>query len=324
MFARLRARIHLRYNRRPMRRVLVVLALLIGCDRTAPASSVGARPPPSSSAPLPVSQPPQAAPAIAGGVPCGELGCAQFDSPREAFLAAIAGDPAVVAIGEAHAPKGATATSAAKRFTEDLLPALAGRASDLLVELMMPPKGCADAAAEVRQKQAPATSQQAPTNQNEYVAMGDRAHALGVVPDMLRPSCADMDGVNHAGPDAIEASLEMIARLSVAQASRLIDRDARSDADRAKAVVVYGGILHNDLDPTPERAKWTYAPALDAKAAGRLVAVDLVVPEFIVDDETWRSFAWFSKYDRARLGGKTTLFRVSAKSFVLVFPETRQ
>jgi hypothetical protein len=228
----------------------------------------------------------------------------------------------VVALGEAHAPRGATAPSAARRFTDDLLPLLAGRASDLLVELMMPPGGCADAAAEVREKQAPATSQQAPTNQNEYLAMGERARALGIVPDMLRPSCADLDAVRDAGEGAVEASLEMIARLSTVQAERLLDRDARSDADRAKAVVVYGGMLHNDLEPPPERAKWSYAPALDAKTGGEIVAVDLVVPEFMVDDATWRAFPWFSRYDRARLGAKTTLFRLADRSFVLVFPET--
>jgi hypothetical protein len=305
-----------------MRRILAVVMLLAACDHPA---SVTPQPVASASA-ASREAPPAATSAvapIAGGVPCGDLGCAQFDSPREAFLAAIAGDPAVVAIGEAHAPKGATVTSAAKRFTEDLLPGLGGRASDVLVELMMPPKGCADAAAEVRKKQAPATTQQAPTNQNEYVVLGERARAMGIVPDMLRPSCADMDGVNHAGDRAIEASLEMIARLSAEQAGKLIDRNARSDADRAKAVVVYGGMLHNDLDPPPERASWSYARALDAKAAGRFVAVDLVVPEFIVDDDTWRSFPWFAHYDRAKLGGKTTLFRVGDKSFVLVFPETR-
>ena len=247
----------------------------------------------------------------------------QFDAPRDAFLAAITGDARVVAIGEAHAPKGAVATSAAKRFTEDFLPLLVGRASDVLVEAMMPPSGCADAAAEVRQKQAPATSQQAPNDQNEYLAMGERARTMGIWPDLLRPSCADMDAVRAAGDGAIEASLEMIARLSIAQAGKLVDRDARSDADREKAVVVYGGMLHNDLEPPPERAKWSYAPALDAKTGGKLVAVDLVVPEFIVDDATWRTFPWFSHYDRARLGAKTTLFRTGPKSFVLVFPEAR-
>ena len=51
--------------------------------------------------------------------------------------------------------------------------------------------------------------------------------------------------------------------------------------------------------------------------------MDLVVPEFIVDDATWRTLPWFSHYDRARLGAKTTLFRRGRKSFVLVFPETR-
>jgi hypothetical protein len=258
----------------------------------------------------------------AASTPCGELGCVQFGSAREAFLAAVAGDAQVIAIGEAHAQKDATVPSAARRFTEELLPLLAGRVSDLIVELMMPPSGCADAAAEVKKKQAPATSKQAPTDQSEYVAMGGAARALGIVPDVLRPTCADMDVVNRAGDDAIDASLAMIARLSVTQAGRLLDRDERSDADRGKAVVVYGGLLHNDLMPPRERAKWTYAPALDARTGGKLIAVDLIVPEFIADDATWRALPWVSHYDRARLGRKATLFRPSAKNFVLVFPET--
>ena len=53
------------------------------------------------------------------------------------------------------------------------------------------------------------------------------------------------------------------------------------------------------------------------------MAIDLVVPEFIVDDATWRTFPWVSRYDRARLGGKTTLFRTGPRSFVLVFAATR-
>jgi hypothetical protein len=257
-----------------------------------------------------------------GGVRCGDLGCAQYDTPRDAFLAALASDPAVLGIGEAHAPKGATVPSAAKRFADDLLPALAGRASDLVVELMMPPTGCADAAAEVRRSQAPATSRQAETNQNEYLAMGERARALGVVPDMLRPTCADLDAVRRAGDDAIGASLEMIARLSASQVRHLVDRDARSDADRGKAVVVYGGMLHNDLAPPKENARWSYALDVDAYVHGRFTAIDLVVPEYIGDDEAWRAFSWWPHYDRARLGAKTTMFRTGERSFVIVFPES--
>lgn len=300
-----------------MRRAWVLLFAVFACNRHPPPPTGGA----SAGAGVPSDRP--AATAVPGAIPCGELGCLQFVTPREAFRVAITRDARVIAIGEAHAPKGATATSAAKRFTDELLPLLRGRASDLLVELMMPPTGCADAAADVREKQAPATSQQAPANQNEYVAMGERAKTMGIVPDMLRPSCADLDGVRDAGSGAIEASLAMIARLTTEQAGKLVDRDARVVADREKVVVVYGGMLHNDLDPPPERAAWSYAPALDAKTGGKVVTVDLVVPEFIVDDATWRAFPWFSHYDRARLGAKTTLFRLSEKSFVLVFPETR-
>jgi hypothetical protein len=302
-----------------MRRLILLPLLALACDRQPPAPTPASAAPTALASVEPAPQPN----AAANGAPCGPLECLQFDSPRDAFLAVLKNDPLVLGVGEAHAPKGATAPSSAKRFTEEMLPLLAGRASDLLLELMMPPAGCTDAAAEVRKKQEPVTSQHAETDQSEYVTMGDRARGLGIVPDMLRPSCTDMDAVRRAGDNVIETSLELIARLCGAQAARLAGRDALSDADRGKTVVVYGGMLHNDLTPPPERAGWSYAPALDARVGGRFVALDLVVPEFIVDDDTWRSFPWYAQYDRARLGGKTTLFRTAERKYVLVFPETR-
>jgi hypothetical protein len=311
-----------------MRRASLVILVFAACDRTgtrapAPPAPAGATVAAAASiaAPTPVAD---AASFSPRGEPCGALGCTQYDSASDAFLQAIDGEALVLGVGEAHAPKGAKADSAAKRFAQELLPRLAGRASDLLVELMMPPAGCSDAAAEVREKQAPATSRQAETNQNEYVAMGDRARTLGIVPDVLRPSCADLDGVRRAGDDAITASLQLIARLSIAQGERLVDRDARSDADRGKMVVLYGGMLHNDLAPRGENARWSYAPELASHVGGRFVAVDLVVPEYIGDDDTWRAFAWWPHYDRGRLGRRTTLFHTGDRSYVLVFPETQR
>lgn len=295
-------------------RALLLAVLLVACERRVAPTSTSTTTAPGSATP-----PSSAAPASA----CGDMPCTQHDSPREAFLEAMRADPAVLAVGEAHAQKGSTVPSAAKRFTEEILPALAGRASDLLVELMMPPTGCNAATSEVKKKQEPATTQQAPTNQNEYVIMGDRARALGIVPDLLRPTCGDMDAVRDAGDDAIDASLRLIARLCETQAGRLVDRDAHSDADRAKAVIVYGGMLHNDLAPPPDRAAWSYAPALDAKVGGRLVSIDLIVPEFITDDDTWKSLPWVARYDRAKLGSKVTLIKTADRSYVLVFAETK-
>jgi hypothetical protein len=290
-----------------VRRLLaVVLVAGFGCDRAGPPRPANAD---------------AGAPTTPVG-PCGPMECAQYDSPRAALARVVASGPLVLAVGEAHAPLGASVDAAAKRFATDLLPAIAPRASDLVVELMMPPRGCADAAEEVRQKQSVVTSRQAATDQDDYVAMGERARALGVVPDVLRPSCADMDRVRAAGDDAIEASLDLIARLSREQAARLVARAARSDADAGKMVVVYGGLLHNDLAPTGGAARWSYAPALDAEVGGRLVSLDLIVPEFIGDDASWTALPWRAHYDPARLGGRTTLFRTGDRSFVLVFPRS--
>ena len=109
-------------------------------------------------------------------------------------------------------------------FKDTLLPLLAGRASDLLVELMMPPKGCAKQTETMKSVQKPVVTQQAETNQNEYVLLGDAARKLGIVPDLLRPSCDDLAAINDAGDDAIDQSLQTIARLTSAQASKMLER----------------------------------------------------------------------------------------------------
>lgn len=264
------------------------------------------------------------------GTPCGALGCTQYASAEEAFLDVIAQSPQVLAVGEAHAPRNATdgggakVPSAARRFTEDLLPLLAGRASDLLLESMLAPTGCVAAANEARSKERVVRSEQAPTNQSEYIAMGERARDFGLVPDMLRPDCADIDAMRgvDAG-DAIGATLEIIARLTESQAKALVKRDARSDADRGKMVVIYGGALHNDLAPRAGAARWSYAGALSAYVQGSFVALDLIVPEFIRDDETWRSLPWWPAYQPDRLGNGSALFKTGDRSFVLVFARTQ-
>ncbi|HSQ65585.1 MAG TPA: hypothetical protein VLM85_20335 [Polyangiaceae bacterium] len=275
---------------------------------------------------------------VLGGTSCGAVGgveCATFDRAEDAFLAVLKEDPAVLAIGEAHAQRGATVASSAKRFADTLLPLLAGRASDLLVELMMPPTGCVKQAEAMRSAQKPVTTQQAAGNQNEYLAMGEAARKLGIVPDLLRPSCQDLAAVEDAGADAIDVSLATIARLTTAQAEKMIDRDRanvagssrrpeRSEGPVAnenakKMVVTYGGALHNDTAPPPERAGWAFGPALSKYVGGRYVELDLYVPEFIEDTDTWRALPFYAAYQKAKSAGKPTLFRVASKSYVLVF-----
>lgn len=265
---------------------------------------------------------PDAGPALTvvstlGGAPCtldkSDVECGVFERAEDAFEVVLKEDPAVLGVGEAHAQRGATVSSSTKRFTDMLLPLLAGRTSHLLVELMMPPKGCVKQAETMRSVQKPVVTQQAETNQNEYVAMGEAARKLGIVPDLLRPTCEDLAAINDAGDDAIERSLETIARLTTMQAGKMLEHRG------SKMVVTYGGAIHNDAKPPPERATWSYGPALSQAAFGRYVELDVYVPDFITTEESWAKQPWFGAWEKNKGSHKPLLFRVAPKSYVLVF-----
>jgi hypothetical protein len=299
--------------------LLVALGSSLGCS--APPSTA---PTPQPSAPAAASSAPAAAIAPSAAPlegDCVALGCRLFDTPADAFRAILATKPLVIAVGEAHAQKGTEAIpSSAKRFTGELLPLLEGRASDLLVELMAPPAGCKKTAEVVATKQKVVTEKQTDSAQSEYVIMGDEAKKHGLVPDLLRPTCADLDAIDKAGDDAIGASLGTIARLTKIKVGELLDRNAKAGADRI--VATYGGAMHNDLTPPPERAQWSFGPDLAAHAKGRYVEIDLFVPEFILETETWKKLEWYPHFNRAAHPDKTTLFNPHPGSYVLIFPRT--
>jgi hypothetical protein len=287
--------------------VLVGALAPAGCSRASPGASKGRE------------GPAPAASGAGGAGRCGPLECALYDAPEAALAAVLASKPRLLAVGEAHAQKGeGRGSSVAKRFTEGLLPSLEGKASDLLVELMLPPKGCAKAAEAVRERQAPALAPQADANQSEYLALGEAARRRGVVPDALRPGCDDLAAIDRAGDDALGAMMATIARLTEAKAGELLARAAA--AEPGKVVVTYGGALHNDLAPKPGREAWSFGPALDRAAGGAYVELDLFAPEAIGDGEVWRALPWHAHYDAAGFARKAVLFRVGPKSYALVLP----
>lgn len=300
-----------------MRTPFAIVVALVACasPKAAPSPSPTASAAPVASvAPL-LTVTPDAAPDTS----CGALDCHLYASARDAMQAVLVDDPLVVAIGEAHAQKGTEGiASSAKRFTAELLPLLQDRASDLLVELMMPPKGCAAQTKEVRKRQEPVTQNQAESNQDEYMAMGTAARALHIVPDLLRPSCKDFDEVTKAtGADAIDKMLQMIAKLTTQQIKALL---ARADHDPKKAIVVYGGALHGDVDPPPSRAAWSFAADVAPLVKGRYVSVQLFVPEFIGDDDVWKKFAWYEHFDKKAHPDKATMYRPKPNAYVIIFP----
>jgi hypothetical protein len=305
----------------------LLVALLAACGPSGQAASPSLPPAPAASAVAPPPAPTTSTTAPEAPKPpaperCGELDCQLFDTPEAAFAAILAENPVVLGIGESHAQKSAGGVpSSTRHFTEQFLPMLAGKASDVVLEIWVSEGKCGkEKEKQVAEQQKPVTQNQAQNNQNEFVTLGDAAYKLGVKPHILKASCADYDAIVKAGDDSVIVMLEMITRLMDEKVKALVARNASAGAERM--VLTYAGALHNDLVPRPGREKWSFGPDLSAFTQGRYAEVDLIVPEFIQDSDAWKALPWYPHYDRNAHPTKTTLFRPAKGSFVLIFPRS--
>lgn len=276
-------------------------------------SAVAAKPVASSSA-----APTPTLPAKSAPRPCGALDCLAFATPQAAFEYVLQSKPQVLAIGEAHAQQGTTGIhSSTRRFAEQLLPLLAGKAKHIVIELLV--ANCSKKTVErTTQTQASVTENQAKSNQNEFLTLGKVAQRLGIEPQALAPTCAEYDEANAAGEDGVASLLTLVARQTQSSVETLL---AKPDT-RGEPILTYGGALHNDLSPRPGQESWSFGPQLSLATQGRYVELDLIVPEFVKDTEAWRAMPWFSAFDREHLSSETLLYRPSASSFALIFPKT--
>ncbi|HEX6274299.1 MAG TPA: hypothetical protein VFZ53_14760 [Polyangiaceae bacterium] len=251
--------------------------------------------------------------------PCGELGCLAFSTAEAAFEHALSGRPRIVALGEAHAQKDAPKVkSTARRFAEELLPRLEGRASDLVLELLTTNGSCGKAVEkDVAERQKPVTEPQAASNQNQYVTLGAVAKKLGITPHALVPECDELRAVTQAGAGDIERLLVLIADATVRVAEKLV-----ATSDPKRAIVLYGGALHNDVAPRPGRESFSYGPRLSRDVAGRYVEVDLVIPEYVKPTPAWQGLPWYGAFAALAPSSETILYQPSPASFVLIFPRS--
>jgi hypothetical protein len=296
---------------------LIAGALLAAACAAAPSRPA---PPPvtSPSAAASPAPPPAREPAAIDPEPCGALGCRAFSSVERAFEAVLAERPRVLAVGEAHAQKGSEGVdSSTKRFTEQLLPKLEGKATDLVLELWVADGSCGKQEQQVAQQQKPVTETQAESNQNEFTTLGHRSKALSIRPHVLRPSCEQYERI-LAAQDDVGQMLTMIAEHTAELVERILS--VRNAPD--KLVIAYGGAMHNDLSPRQGRESTSFGPRLQRHTGGRYVELDIIVPEYIKDSDAWRALPWHAHYDRAKLGKRTVLFNPEPGSYVLVFPET--
>lgn len=290
-------------------------------------ASVAAVPSSPSSSPL-ARGTPCALPSGADAGAVGHVRCARFASAEDAFRAVLeATSPRVLAVGEAHAPKGSEGTaSATKRFTDTLLPIVASRASDIVVELWAPDPRCREEVKAVASAQKPVTTAQAATNVNEYETLGVRAKSLGTTPWLLKPTCADFKAITEAGDDAVAVMLGLVESLTRARIETLLARNAAVAADAGVAelprsiVLGYGGMMHNDLVPPPSTKPYAFGEELVRATGGRYVELDLVVPAFVRPTATWQALPWYEAHQAYGAdAARATLYEVGDRSFVLVF-----
>lgn len=228
--------------------------------------------------------------------------------------AAITEETKIIGFGEAHAPEDFDGRSTVRRFAEDLLPALAPLSSALLVELLAPPQGCEGARATVQKESDAVTQGQSKANQNEYVALGHLARRHGVTPDILRPSCEDMKAIQQSDSPVV-TMMETIAQLSAREAPELVG----TATSERPLVILYGGALHNDVEPREELASWSYGPHLAKATNGHYLEIDLVVPGLMQATDSWKKFRWYDAAASLPAGHGPVLIQLDARSFALVF-----
>jgi hypothetical protein len=255
---------------------------------------------------------------VSAGRPCGALDCLAFDSPRAAFEQALAGTPRVVAIGEAHAQKGGPAVeSATRRFARELLPALAPRVKGVVVELLAPDRRCEQHEEQaVAERTKPVTAPQRETNQHEFVALGFEAKKLEMRAEPLVPTCEELRAILASDND-VGALLELIADITVREAVAFLDHRPPE-----AGLLIYGGLVHNDVRPNAGREAWSFGPRLVEHAKQSYVEIDLIVPELVRNEPPWTGLSWFSSYEASRPERQTLLYRTGPASFVLIFPRS--
>lgn len=234
-----------------------------------------------------------------------------YATAEDAFRAVLALDPVVLAIGEAHAQKGTESVpSATKRFTDSLLPIVAPKASDVVVELWAPSAKCMKEVKQVASAQKPVVEAQAATNQNEYLVLGTRAKAAGVTPWLLEPTCDDFASLADAGD--VSMMLSLVKRLTAEKVTRLHEKNP------AKIVVAYGGALHNDI----AGGEWSFGPELDRLTKGRYIELDLIVPEYVKKTALWQKLPWYEHFMSQRgVRERPILYKTGERAFTLVFAE---
>lgn len=283
---------------------LLVAALTAACGKEK-------TPTPSSSEKTAVSAAPSASAPRPVFTACGALECRAYDDLATAFEATLQDKPLVVAVGEAHAKKGLEwVDTSTKRFTREIVPKLAGRTSDLLLELMAPAQGCEQAKKETNKQLGKIGKNQAAEAPNEYIVLGKSAEKVGIKVSQLHPSCKQLSAIATSKSPPLTV-LQTITALIADDASQAVA--AKSDD---KMFVIYGGAFHGEPNPPEERAEFSFAAPVSKAAKGRYVSVHVFVREYI--DASWDIWDWYPQFKADQHRDKVVVLHPKPQHYVII------
>jgi hypothetical protein len=230
----------------------------------------------------------------------------------------LARRPRVVAFGEIHQTTASLhVPSSLKHFSDELLGVVAARASDLVVETWMTEGKCGQTEKAVVANVQKTTQRPAQT-ENEVVTLIERARRAGLKPHILSVSCREYEAI-YQGKQGVDydALLRMTSDKLEAGIREVLARPGTRD-DRA--VVVYGGALHNDLAPPPSLSAYAFGESISKTVGGRYLEIDLYVPEYVEKQKALRAEPWYAVYRKTVRRGQAVLIERALDSYVLVFP----
>jgi hypothetical protein len=263
-----------------------------------------------------------AATADAGTPLCGTAPCQSFKTSRAAFEQVLKSNPTVLGVGEYHELQGSPKVkSAIKRFTEDMLPTLKGKAASLVVETWMTNGRCGEA-----EKQATAevkkVTQRPDTTEDEVTTLLDRSFDNGLANHILVLTCDEYRSMlDQDGTLDSEKSLKLVRRKIEEKALEV--REKEEGGLPGKLLVLYGGALHNDLVPLEDYKDYSFGPSLQAALHGGYRELDLLVPEYVEKDDDLVKEDWFAPALKLAAGGATVLVTPHPDVYMLVFPRRK-
>lgn len=221
-------------------------------------------------------------------------------------------NPRVYAIGEYHQTRTSIArTSPLARFTREIIALLEPHAHHLIVEAWL--DDACDSSAQLQHDVAAATGRPAATAM-EMLQLVHTSRRLHIETHALPMTCIEHDAMLDAyGRVNFLLLLELITdKLHEATLALLA-----GDPDRA--VIVYGGALHNDLYPRWSLDELSYAKPLARELGGHVLEIDLVVPEVVAGMAMVRGEPWFPLLGRAS-PSRVIVWQRGPSSYVVILP----